>query len=335
MSPYCTSAALAAFCLVTVVLAAHPAPGSSMAPPPMAPRGAAATNAGPLAARGAMPQTLDVAGITAAVKQQVQREVQEFVRAYNAHDAKAIAAEWSPHGTYTDQDGTVYKGREAIEQLYQDAFAANPAATVAVAVDEVKLINAFTAIERGTTTVSAKPGAEPTTEQYIATHVRHGTDWVMVSVEDLADSTLDQYAVVQDLAWLVGTWQASTGGLRTAMAITRVGDGPFFQRTWTAWADTNVLVQGVQVIGWDPELRQVASWTFDSRGNTDKGLWSPEENGWAIECSGMLVNGTPFSATYRMTRTDDDTISIKSMNRRAGDVALPDMPALSLTRTAR
>lgn len=330
MSPYLVSAGLASFCFVTALLAADPAPGSGLAPPPIAQLGAPATNAGPLPARGA----LDVAGITAVVKQQVQREVQEFVRAYNAHDAKAIAAEWSPHGTYTDQDGTVYKGRDAIEKFYQDAFAVNPEATVTVAVEEVRLINAFTAVERGTTTVSAKPGAEPTAEQYIATHVRQGKEWVMVSVEDLADSTRDNYAVVNDLAWLVGTWQAGTNGLRTEMTITRVGDGPFFQRAWITRADTNVLVQGVQVIGWDPDLRQVTSWTFDSRGNTDKGLWSPEENGWSIACKGMLVNGTPFSATYLMTCNGADTLSINSMNRLAGDVALPDVPELTLQRIA-
>ena len=328
MIHYLVSTVLAASCLGTIALAADPTPNAGPAPQ----SGTPPTNA---TACGAMPHTLDVAAITAAVTLQVQREVQEFVQAYNAHDAKTIAAEWSPHGTYTQQDGTVYKGREAVQKLYQAAFAENPEATVAVVVEDVKLINAFTAVEHGTTTVTAKPGAEPTTEQYVATHVRQGRKWVMVSVEDVPDSTMDKFAVVKDLEWLVGTWQASTGSLSTEMTITRIGGGPFFQRAWTSRADTNVLVQGVQVIGWDPELRQVSSWTFDSRGNTDKGLWSPEENGWSIECKGMLLNGTPFSATYLMTRSGDGSLSINSANRFAGDVALPNMPELVLKRAAR
>ena len=329
MRHYLVSTVFAAFFLMTVTLAADTAPAAQP--------GAPTTNAAPVPARGAMSRTVDVASITASVKKQVQREVQEFVQAYNAHDAKTIAAEWSPHGTYTDQDGTVYKGREAIEKLYLAAFAENPESKVAVEVEEVKLVNAFTAVERGTTTVTAKPGAEPTTEHYVATHVRQGKDkeWVMVSVEDLADSTMDKFAVVKDLEWLVGTWQASTGSLSTEMTITHIGDGPFFQRTWITRSGTNVLVQGVQVIGWDPDLRQVASWTFDSRGNTDKGLWSPEENGWSLECKGKLVIGTPFSATYLMKRSDDDTLAISSINRFAGDVALPDMTELTFKRAAR
>ena len=334
MSKHLVSTILAVVCLVTVALAADPTPAEGQAAQLIAQVGAQLTNTGALPVRRSLPPTLDVAAITAAVEQQVQREVQEFVRAYNAHDAKAIAAEWSPHGTYTDQDGTVYKGREAIEKLYQDAFAENPEAQVAVEVQDVRLINAFTAIERGTTTMTAKPGAEPVSDRYIATHVRKGSEWVMVSVEDLPDAVREEYAVLKDLEWLVGTWRASTGGLSIVMTVTRIGDGPFFQRAWTTQAGTNVLVQGVQVIGWDPELRQVASWTFDSRGNTDKGLWSPEENGWSLNCKGMLVDGTPFKATYLMAKSSDNALTIDSMNRCAGDVALPDVAQLVLTRVA-
>ena len=291
----------------------------------------AITNEVPLPALGGIPRTLDVA----AVRQLVECEVQEFVQAYNAHDAKTIAAGWSPNGTYKDKDGTVHKGRAAIEKLYQDAFAKNPEAKVSVSVEGVKRNNAFTVVEYGTTTVTAKPGAASTTERYVATHVLQSNGWVMVSVEDLSDSTMEKYAVVKDLEWLVGTWRSSTGSFSTEMTITRVSDGPFFQRTWISRDDTNVLVQGVQVIGWDPALKQVASWTFDSRGNTDKSLWSPEENGWSLECKGMLVDGTPFSAKYLMLRTGDDTFTMHSMNRVVGDIDIPDSPERTLKRVAR
>jgi len=324
MSKPFVSLLLAVVGLAVVALAADPAPGAGL------------TNADVLVpARPALTPTVDVPAITTTLEQQVRDEVQEFVRAFNAHDAKAIAAEWSPYGTYTDQAGTVYKGRDAIEKLYAAFFVEHPEAQVAVEVEDVQLVKAFTAIEHGTTQVTLQPGAAPTSERYVATHVRQGAAWVMVSVEDLPDITVEQITELKDLAWLVGTWRASAGEFSTEMSITRIGDGPFFQRAWTARVDTNVLVQGLQVIGWDAALRQVASWTFDSRGNTDKGLWSPEANGWSIACNGTLAIGTPFRATYLMTRCDDDTLTVNSMNRFAGDVALPDMPELSLKRVAR
>jgi uncharacterized protein (TIGR02246 family) len=293
------------------------------------------TNASATAAAAAPAPAFDTETIRAAVMQRVQEEVQKFVRAYNAHDAAAVAAQWSPYGTYTHVDGTVYKGRDAIQQLYQGIFDEYPEATVAIEVEDVQLVNAFTAIERGTTAATLKPGDEPISERYIATHVRKSNEWLMVSVADLPDETTERFAILQDLAWLVGTWQTRSGALNTEMTIARVGDGPFFQRTWMTRVGTNVVVQGVQLIGWDPSLRQVASWTFDSRGNTDKGLWTPEEKGWSIQAEGNLVDGTPFSAMYLMTQSGDNGVTIKSMNRFAGDVALPDVADVTLTRVTQ
>ena len=50
----------------------------------------------------------------------------EFIAAFNKGDAKAVAAFWTPDATYVDQVGREYKGREAIEKLYEKVFAARP-----------------------------------------------------------------------------------------------------------------------------------------------------------------------------------------------------------------
>ncbi len=281
------------------------------------------------------PAALDVAAIRAGAEANVRKNVQQFVRAFNAHDPEAVAAEWSLHGTYTGQDGMVYRGREAIARLYKDFFAEYPEAQIEVNIEEIRLVNAFTVLERGATTLTYAPDSVQSSSRYIATHVRRGDTWTMVSVEELPDATAEKFAVLDDLAWLVGTWRATNGTLITEMIIARVGDGPFFHRTWTVCEGTNVLLHGVQVIGWDPALEQVASWTFDSRGNTDKGLWSAERNGWAIEAEGMLVDGTPFSAMYLMTQSGPNALTVRSMNRFAGGVALPEIADVTITRVTQ
>src|SRR5258708_3304874 len=52
------------------------------------------------------------------------KRAQEFIAAFNKGDAKAVAGFWVPDGNYVDQAGREYKGRAALEKLYDKVFAA-------------------------------------------------------------------------------------------------------------------------------------------------------------------------------------------------------------------
>ena len=52
--------------------------------------------------------------------------MEAFVRAFNAGDAKAVVADWTADGQYTDEDGNVFRGRDAIEKEYARLFTATP-----------------------------------------------------------------------------------------------------------------------------------------------------------------------------------------------------------------
>ncbi len=284
-------------------------------------------------ARAVQAGVLNVDALRAVLERQVRKEVKQFEQAFNAHDAKAVAAQWSPQGVYLDSLGTEYKGRENIEKLYAAFFAEYSNAQAVTTVEDIRVVNAFTAVEQGSTAVTLVPGSDPQVGRYIATHVRQGRTWLMVSVEDLPDARQDAANAVQDLAWLIGTWHATSPLLSMETSYQYVSDGAFLQRTWITRAGTNVISQGVQLIGWDPETAQLASWTYDALGSVDKGLWLPDAQGWEIKATGALRDGTPFSATYLMQRTGDNSLTVSSINRCVGDVALPELPELTFTRT--
>jgi uncharacterized protein (TIGR02246 family) len=47
------------------------------------------------------------------------KRAEAFVAAFNKGDAKALAGFWTPDGMYRDQTGNDYKGRPAIEKMFQ------------------------------------------------------------------------------------------------------------------------------------------------------------------------------------------------------------------------
>src|SRR5262249_52669870 len=56
----------------------------------------------------------------------IRANIDAFVKAYNAGDAKAVAALFTPDAQAEDKDGGVTEGRDAIQQVFADLFAENP-----------------------------------------------------------------------------------------------------------------------------------------------------------------------------------------------------------------
>src|SRR5262245_30700812 len=50
----------------------------------------------------------------------IRANIAEFVRAYNARDAKAVAALFLPEAQIIDEDGNTIQGREAIERQFAE-----------------------------------------------------------------------------------------------------------------------------------------------------------------------------------------------------------------------
>jgi hypothetical protein len=57
----------------------------------------------------------------------VRKTADEFAKAFNKGDAKAVAAFWTKEGEYVGPDGEVIRGREALEKQYTEFFKTHPA----------------------------------------------------------------------------------------------------------------------------------------------------------------------------------------------------------------
>ena len=91
-----------------------------------------------------------------------------FVKAFDRGDAKAIAAQWLPEGIAAEADGTMYKGREAIEQEYAKLFKQYPDARISVAVKSIDFPAPTVAVEDGVSQVTAQhdgPRRSPATRR--------------------------------------------------------------------------------------------------------------------------------------------------------------------------
>lgn len=263
----------------------------------------------------------------------VRATADAFTKAFNAGDAKAVAALWTEHGSLADDRGRLLKGRQAIEAEYAAFFKANPGAKMTVSIQSIEFPSPNMAIEDGSSQLFAQ-NAPPTTSRYTVVHVREGDQWKMATVRESGLTIPGSASQLEQLGWLVGRWQTKRDGLTVTTDFQWVANKNFLKRDYSVSKDGVVLSNGVQVIGWDPRARQFRSWSFDASGGFGSGLWFPAPDGWAIETSGVLPDGTPTSSVDRLIRVpgENNVLGWRSTQRRVGDTPLADTREVVLDR---
>src|SRR5262245_15331737 len=135
----------------------------------------------------------------------IRANIEALVRAYNAGDAKEIAALFIPDGQIVDKEGKTVKGRPEIEKTFAGLFADSPQTRMEVTIDSIRFVGPDLAVEEGSTKESV-PGESPEYDRYTVLHVKRDGKWFMALARDTEGETPSNKEQLQQLAWLVGDW---------------------------------------------------------------------------------------------------------------------------------
>jgi uncharacterized protein (TIGR02246 family) len=270
-----------------------------------------------------------------AAEQAVRKAAADFDQAFNSDNADKVAGLWTADAEYVDEDGQRYLGRDVIKKEYGEFFAANPQAKITSVIDSVRLINDSTAIEDGRAMIQPPPAGAPGSSRYTAIYVLSDGKWLLSSVHDMRVASPSNYHRLDDFEWLIGTWQAGEGDNRIETSCRWLKNKSFVERTYQVITAGLPSASGTQIIGWDPEIQQLSSWNFSSDSGYAKETWKPIANGWWSQSTGVLGDGTKTTAVKVFQKLDDDTLSMKSTDRTAGGVRLPDLKEVVFKRSVK
>jgi uncharacterized protein (TIGR02246 family) len=264
----------------------------------------------------------------------IRTTAEEFTKAFDRGDAKAVAALWTAGGTETDEQGAVFTGREAIEAQYAALFKARPNARIKITIQSIELPTPGVAIEDGIASITPKEGEAAPASRYRAVHILENGKWLMTSVRELPIGETGKSPQLSQLAWLIGKWEAKSGDATATSDIRGIANNTFIQRDYVNRSGEKIVSSGTQIIGWDRQLGQLRSWSFDSSGGHGTGLWSAAPDGWQIESTGVLSDGTRTSSRDFLIRVpgEDNVFGWRSSERRAGQSTLPDTQEFVLDR---
>ena len=261
----------------------------------------------------------------------IRKSADQFVKSFNAGDAKAVAALWTPDGDYVDENGQRFVGRAAIEKEYAEFFKAHPNVKIQVTIDSIRMLGSGTAIEDGRAVLSPSPkGGSPGYSRYTAVHLKQDGKWLMASVRDTRVDLPSSHAQLSDLEPLVGTWTAEEFDASVEVTGRWIAEKSYLERTVTVKQDGVVTQTSTEIVGWYPLRGQIVSWTFQSGGGFAGGHWTGQENGWVIETDGTTADGVPTTAINVLGLGADGALVWQSIERTKGGVDLPDTPEIVL-----
>jgi uncharacterized protein (TIGR02246 family) len=258
-------------------------------------------------------------------------------RAYEAAfakgDVKALVNFFAEDAVYTADDGRTVSGRAAIEESIRAGFSVNKGAKLAINVASVRVLSPDVVAEKGSTSVTAKSG-EVSGALYTAIHVRKDGKWKITELVETPLPSMTAHDRLSELAWLIGEWEetdkASDVTVRSQYVWARGGN--FITRNVTVKREGNAVLDGWQIIGWDPVEERIRSWTFDDEGGFAEGRWTREGERWLQRESGVAPDGTRTTAENTYTKLGADRLAWESNNRTLDGEPQPSIGRIEISR---
>jgi uncharacterized protein (TIGR02246 family) len=269
----------------------------------------------------------------AADEAAIRKAVEAYVAAFNRGDAKALAALWSPDAVYTNRlTGEQVAGRAEIEKQFTGILSEAKGIKIESKTESIRFISPNVAVEDGKAKV-IRPGEAPEESEYNAVYVKRDGQWLLdrVSEEDVP-VVPSHYEQLKDLEWMIGRWVDQDDSATVVTECNWTKNNNFIVRSFTVQIRDRIDMAGMQVIGWDASTKQIRSWTFDSDGGFGQATWKKKDNRWYIQQGGVLPDGRKTSAVNIITRLDDSTCTLQSINRTAGGDLLPNIDEVKIKK---
>jgi uncharacterized protein (TIGR02246 family) len=268
-----------------------------------------------------------------AEEEAIKQAVQAYGVAFNARDAGALAALWSPEGVYTNRiTGEQVVGHTEIQEQIVSIFAEEKTTKLELTTNSIQFISPNVAVEHGTVKI-IRENVDPEIIENTSVFIKRDGKWLLDRVTEEESIVVDShYEHLQPLEWLVGTWRDQDDQATVLTEVKWAKNNNFLVRSFTVELEGEIARSGMQFIGWDPSTKTIRSWTFDSDGGFSQGTWKNRENRWYIHQSGVLPGGRKTSEVNIVTYLDDANCTLQSVNRAVDGDILPNIDEVKITK---
>ena len=263
----------------------------------------------------------------------IAASIEAYAAAFNRGDAKALTDLWTPGGELITESGERIQGSASIQKHFAEFFAGTKGVKLELVEPKIEFQSPSVAVEKGVARlISPDSGVESTS--YSAIHIKTANGWRIDSTKDQVEppSAPSHYENLEPLSWLVGKWTDAGHSGRVQVSCRWARNNNFLTQTFKVMGEKDVEFEGSMIIGWDPSVKAIRSWMFDSDGGFGTGVWSQEEARWTIRTLNVLPDGRRGSSTNIYEVLDGESLQFKSIGRVVDGEILPSVGPVKLVR---
>ena len=260
----------------------------------------------------------------------IRSGAEAYVQAFNKGDAERLASHWAEDAEYILPSGEHLKGRDKIEEAFKKFFSDNQGIQIQVAISEIRFPRYNEAVEEGSAVVS-RQGEKPKELTYEVTYVKRKAAWKIAHVEETF-SAPSNYEHLKELEWLTGDWVDDSENVDVETLAQWTKNKNFITLSFRVQFEDRPALEGTEVIGWDPSIKSIKSWVFDSLGGFGQGVWSREGTRWTVRTTGVPITGEKTSAINIYTALDENTFTFSSIGREINGEPQPNIEEIRVVR---
>ncbi len=271
-----------------------------------------------------------------STREGVREMIQKFSQDYNQGKVDQLASYWTPDAEFTlPATGEVVTGRDAIAQFLEKrsqeikarqlTFTFNPTDTDFSQPDSATV--------KGIVEITSKDGGLLQRNARKIDLVKQNGQWLISSVKEIEVPPAPPVNPnLKELGWFIGNWKDADEDVNIT-----------FNNHWDKY--NNFLIQhfkmdvyglnvmdGIQIIGWDPIDKAIRSWVYDSDGGYGTGLWTKKGDSWYAKLNYVLNDGSKGSATNIYAKNNNGTYSFSSIDRKVGDQSVASIEPVTVQK---
>ena len=262
----------------------------------------------------------------------IEKLTNDMIQAFDKRDAAAIAAIWTEEGEFIRNDEEPIRGRATMQQGYEEFFKTlKGKPTLEIQFDALRFPSADMAVAEVSLQLKNDEGKIiASTWQDIAL-VREGGQWKLAFVREW-DRDIGLDVSLNELEWLIGTWQAVTPDRKVTITYEWDENKAFIRGKFIAREGADVIESGTETIGKDNAEGVVRGWIFQSDGGFGDGVWTREGRKWSVDVHGVASDGRQLTATTIYVHVDPNTFTWQAVNQAFDGVPVPDTQPVKVTR---
>lgn len=266
----------------------------------------------------------------------VHQALGEFVSAFNAGDARKLAAALTATAEYIDEDSNRLVGTEAIEQMMTRYFAANKGAKLQVTPNGARTVAPGVAVEDGESIITVPDKNSQSARRFTVVYAKVDGAWKVASIREYPEEpeVLTAEERLKDLAWFVGEWVDEGGDSLVTNSVRLAADKSHLVREFSIKQDGEELLKGMQWVGIDPLTGTIKGWSFDTSGGRSESTWTRNGAEWLVRSTGVTSDGDESGATYLFKPLSRDRIELRVMHKVVGNTVEADSTSVLVRKPA-